>query len=69
MSEETPLTRLKKLTELLEKLPDDISILMELSENDPEIKQQLAAILMKMMNIPYKIQTEVAKKLWQMTNR
>lgn len=69
MSEETPIKRLQKLIELLERLPDDIGIIMEMSENDPETKQQLSTLLIKMMNIPYKIQMEVARKAWQMTNR
>lgn len=60
--EETPITRLKILVELLEKFPQDIEIIMELAETDPEIMKKLSELIIKLMNIPYTLQREIAKK-------
>lgn len=67
MSEETPIARIRKLIELMEKLPDDIQILLETA--DEETMKEIAEMAIKIMNLPYKIQMEMAKKVCQLTTR
>lgn len=60
MSEETPVTRLRILLELMKKLPDDLEILIELAEEDEEVREQLSQIAVELLNLQSMIITRMA---------
>jgi len=64
MSEETldkmtPIDRLKLAVSLIKKLPDDIQLLMEASE-DPEVSKQLSELAIQLIRIIPEIQKRMA---------
>jgi hypothetical protein len=59
--EETPITRLEKLLELMKRLPEDMALIFEMAENDPEIMKKLMEMSVEVMQLPTKILREMAK--------
>lgn len=58
-TEETPIDRIRKVVELLKKLPDDIEILVEAS-SDPEVAKQLSELAIELIRIIPEIQKKMA---------
>jgi len=55
----TPIDRLKLAVSLIKKLPDDIQLLMEASE-DPEVSKQLSELAIQLIRIIPEIQKRMA---------
>lgn len=60
MSEETPMSRLRKLMELVRKLPDDIEILMAMAEEDEEVRNEVAEFMVELLRIQSLIMVKTA---------
>jgi Ni,Fe-hydrogenase III large subunit len=59
--EETPIQRLEKIVELMKKLPDDLEIIFDMAQNDPAIMQKLAQMAVEILNLPVRMQRELAR--------
>jgi len=61
MSEETPLTRLEKIVDMMERMVDDVEIIYDMAQHDPEVMRKLSEFMVRLINVVPKIQMRVVK--------